>query len=108
VTYLAGEAGAAFEAEHLGSKSDTFATVRFADRFEHKFNDHARVWQTAEILPQIDRLDNYVINFELGVEASMTKNLSLKTYLDDTYQNRPAASKLKNDVKIVAAIGYKF
>ena len=66
------------------------------------------MWQTAEILPQVDRFENYVINFEVGAEAMMTKDFSLKTYLDDSYQNRPAAGKLKNDVKIVAAVGYKF
>ena len=108
MTTLAGEAGAGFEAQHLGGKDYTFATVRLADRFEHKFNDRARVWQSAEILPQVDKFENYVINFEVGAEASMTKDLSLKTYLVDSYQNRPAAGKLKNDLKIVAAVGYKF
>ena len=108
MTYLAGEAGAAFEAQHLGKKDETFATVRLADRFEHKFNDHARIWQSAEILPQVDKLENYVVNFEVGVETSVTKSLSLKTYLLDSYQNRPALGRKKNDIQIVAAVGYKF
>jgi len=108
-TLLAAEAGAAFEAQQLtGKGNETFATVRFGDRFEHKFNDRARLWQTAEILPQVDKLDNYVINFEIGVEAAISKSFSLKTYLDDTYNHRPAPGKLKNDAKIVAAISYKF
>ena len=108
MTYLAGEAGAAFEAQHLGAKSDTFVTARLADRFEHKFNDHARLWQSAEFLPQLDEFDNYVINFEVGIETAVTKSFTLKTYLLDTYQNRPAAGRKKNDVQIVAAVAYKF
>ena len=108
MTYLAGEAGAAFEAQHLGKKSDTFATARLADRFEHKFNDHARLWQSAEFLPQVDEFDNYVINCEIGIETSVTKSFTLKTYLLDSYQNRPSAGKKKNDIQIVAAVGYKF
>jgi putative salt-induced outer membrane protein YdiY len=108
MTYLAGEAGVAFEAQHLGKKSETFATARLADRFEHKFNDHARLWQSAEFLPQVDQFDNYVVNFEIGIETSVTKSFTLKTYLDDTYQNRPALGRKKNDVQIVAALGYKF
>ncbi len=107
-TFLATEAGAGFEAQRLGGKDNTFATVRLAERFEHKFNDRARVWQHVDFLPQVDKFENYVVNFEIGLEASLTKSFSLKTYLDDTYQNRPALGKLKNDVKIVAAVAYKF
>ena len=107
-TLLAAEAGGAFETEKLGSKSDTFATVRFAERFEHKFSPRARIWEHAEILPQVDKFDNYVVNAEIGVEASLTESFSLRTYLDDTYQNRPAAGKLKNDAQLIAAIAYKF
>lgn len=107
-TTLAAEAGGGFEAQSLGGKDDSFATVRLAERFEHKFSTRARVWQNVEFLPQVDEFDNYVVNFEIGAEASLTKSFSLKTYLDDTYQNRPALGKLKNDVEIVAAVAYKF
>ena len=108
-TTLAVEGGAAFEAQRLDHESDqTFATVRFAERFEHKFNDHVRLWQNVEIMPQVDKLDNYIVNFEIGVEAMLSQSFSLKTYLDDNYDNRPATGKMKNDAKLVAALGYKF
>ncbi len=105
---LSVESGANYEAQELGGKVNTFATVRLADKFEYKLNNHARVWQSLEIFPQLDRLDNYVVNFEIGTEASFTKSLSLKTYLDDSYNNRPAAAHVKNDVKLVAGVAYKF
>jgi|ERR1019366_4424385 putative salt-induced outer membrane protein YdiY len=107
-TTLAVEAGAGFEAQRLGGKDESFATVRLADRFEHKFNDHARLWQSVEVLPQVDKFDNFVVNFEIGIETSISKSFSLKTYLADTYANRPAVAHKQNDVKIVAAVAYKF
>ena len=107
-TLLAVEGGANFEAQQLGGTDQNFATVRLAERFEHKFADRARLWQNVEIFPQVDKLDNYVVNFEIGVEAAISKTLSLKTYLDDTYANRPASGRKKNDVKIVAGVSYKF
>jgi len=107
-TTLAGEIGGNFEAQKLDGQYQTFATVRLAERFEHKFNDHARVWQNFEIFPQVDKLDNYVINFEVGIETTITKTISLKTCLDDSYANRPAPDHLKNDMKIVAGVAYKF
>jgi len=108
-TTLAAEAGGSFEAQRLDDTGDrTFATLRLADRFERKLNDHVRLWENAEILPQVDDFDNYVVNFEAGVETSLSKSFSLKTFLDDNYDNDPAPGKLKNDAKIVAALGYKF
>jgi putative salt-induced outer membrane protein len=110
-TTLAFEAGAGYEYEHLlnsTSAYQSFATVRLAERFEHKFNDRARLWQKVELVPQVDKLDNYVVNFEIGVEAAVSKSFSLKTYLDDTYDNRPATGRQKNDAKIVAGVSYKF
>lgn len=108
-TTLAVEAGGAFEAQHFNGKSDDdFMTVRFAERFEHKFSAGARVWEMLEYLPQIDKWDNNVINFEVGAEAALTKSFSLRAVFDDTYQNEPAPGKLKNDAKIIAAIAYKF
>jgi putative salt-induced outer membrane protein YdiY len=107
-TTLAVEAGAGFEAQKLGGKDESFATVRLADRFEHKLNDRARLWESAELLPQVDKFDNFVVNFEIGIETAISKSFSLKTYLADTYANRPAAGRRQNDVKLVAGVSYKF
>ena len=108
-TTLAVEAGTAFEAQRLDNQGDkTFDTVRFAERFEHKVNDHVRIWENVEILPQVDKFDNYVVNAEVGVETALAKSFTLKTFLDDSYDNRPAPGKLKNNVRLVTALGYKF
>ena len=107
-TFLAVETGAGFQDEHLGGEYNSFATARLAERFEHKFSDRARLWQTAEFLPQVDKLQNYAVNFELGVEASITKTVSLKTCLDDSHQSEPAAKHYRNDVKLISGVSYKF
>jgi putative salt-induced outer membrane protein YdiY len=108
-TTLAAEAGATMVFERLGTNDSSYATIRLAERFEHKFDGHgARVWQTVEILPEVDDFANYIVNAEVGVEASISKNLSLQTYIDDSYDNKPAAGRLKNDVKLVSGISYKF
>jgi putative salt-induced outer membrane protein YdiY len=108
-TTLSAEAGGAEVFEELGSAHNSFATLRLAEKFEHKFNEHgARVWQSFEILPQVDNFNNYIINAEIGVEAAIARNLSLQSYIDDSFDNEPAAGHLKNDVKLVTGIDYKF
>jgi len=108
-TTLAGEVGPGIVIQELGNDETTFATMRLAERFEHKFNSGgARVWQSVEFLPQLDRLDNYIINAEIGIESALSKKLSLQVVLDDTFDSRPATDRLKNDVKLVSGIKYKF
>jgi putative salt-induced outer membrane protein len=107
-TTLKAEAGGGMQYQHLGGEYQSYGTMRFAENFEHKFNDRARLWEKAEILPQVDKFQNYVVNAEIGIETLITGSVSLKTYLDDTYQSEPAAGRKRNDLKLVSALSYKF
>lgn len=109
---LKGEVGPAFIYADQGAGTNEtwngYFTARVGERFDWKLNDKAKLWQTAEFLPQVDDLDNYLFNFEIGAEAGLTKRLSLRTVLQDFYNNRPAAGRLKNDVQLIAGVAYKF
>jgi putative salt-induced outer membrane protein len=109
-TDLSAEAGPGYLIQRLGHDDQSYATLRVAEKFHQALSDRARLWQTFEWLPQVDDFKNYIINFEIGIEAdlSSSKKLSLRTYLQDTYNNVPAAGRQKNDAKLVAAIAYKF
>jgi putative salt-induced outer membrane protein YdiY len=108
-TTLAGEVGPGVVTEKLGDNTPyTFATLRIAERSEHKFNPGTRIWQTAEFLPQVDRWQNFIFNLEVGAEAALSKSLSLQVVLDDTYNSEPAASLKHNDLKLVSGVSYKF
>jgi putative salt-induced outer membrane protein YdiY len=107
-TTLAGEVGPGLVFEKRGNNDDTYAILRLAERFEHKFSDRARLWQTAEFLPQVDRFKNYVINAEIGIEAALSKKMALSVVLQDTYVNLPAAGRDSNDVKLISGLTYKF
>jgi putative salt-induced outer membrane protein len=108
-TTLALEAGPGIVIERLGFVDTTYATMRIAERFEHKFNKNsARIWENAEFLPQIDKPGDYLVNSEIGVESALHKNLSLQVFLDDSYNSQPASGFRRNDVKLVSGVSYKF
>jgi putative salt-induced outer membrane protein len=107
-TVLSGEVGPGYVFEKLGSTEHNYATMRVGEKFTQKLSSHARLWQSAEFLPQIDDFDNYLINAEIGVEADITAHLSLSTFVQDTYKNRPAPGRKQNDLKLVAGVKYKF
>ncbi len=105
---LSAEGGPSFVFEDVGGKTASYMSGRLAEKFEYKLTDRARIWQKAEYLPQLDDLANYLLNFEIGVETDISKAFKLQVYVVDNYDNEPAAGRKKNDVKLVAAIAYKF
>jgi putative salt-induced outer membrane protein YdiY len=109
-TDLSAEIGPGYVFEELGTNDLNFATLRVAEKFHHALTDRARIWESVEWLPQVDNFKNYIVNAEIGIEADITKDkrFSLRSYLQDTYNNVPAAGRLKNDLKLVTALAYKF
>jgi putative salt-induced outer membrane protein YdiY len=108
-TTLAGEFGPAMVFERLGHRDDNYVTLRVAERFEHKFTENnARVWESAEILPQVNDFNNFVVNAELGIEAAVSKKISLQAYVQDNFINEPAPGRQQNDLQIVSGLKYKF
>jgi putative salt-induced outer membrane protein YdiY len=113
-TKFAGEIGGAFVEEKINpdpgaAYSQNYFTLRVADRFEHKFNDSAKVWQMTEWLPAVDDIaSRYLLNTEVGAEAALTKAMSLRLVAAHRYNSQPAAGKKKYDLTLVASVAYKF
>jgi len=105
---FAGEFGPSLIFQRLGRTDTTYASLRWAERFEQKLKSGARVWERAEILPQVNKLENYLVNAEIGAEATLTKNLSLRVTLLDNFVHQPAPDRKNNDVKLVSGLVYKF
>ena len=108
-TTLAVEGGPGFVFEKLnGQEADQYVTLRFAERFEHKFSDRAKVWQSAEWLPRVENFGDYTFNFELGASAAITKSVDLRVVFQDSYRSEPASGRKNNDMKLIAGVGYRF
>lgn len=105
---LSAEVGPGFVMERVGITDHNYFTLRVAERFDFKINDRAKLWQTLEFLPQVDRFENYIINAELGVDTKITKDFSLRVTLVDTFDNEPAPGRKKNDLKLIAGVAYSF
>ena len=105
---LSVEGGPGAVIEKQGDEEKIYFVGRVAEKFQYKFNDKAKVWQMVEFLPQLDDFDNYIINAEVGVEASITARTALRAVLQDTYDNEPAPGRKKNDLKLVTSVVVKF
>ncbi len=43
-----------------------------------------------------------------GLEAAVSKKISLQAYVQDNFINEPAPGRQQNDVQIVSGLKYKF
>ena len=107
-TSLRVEAGPGVVFEKQAGVDDNYMTLRFAERWDQKLNDRVKVWQSVEYLPDVQDWGRYVVNFEIGLETAIIKHLSQRTYFQDTYNSQPAPGRKENDMKLVAALAYKF
>jgi putative salt-induced outer membrane protein YdiY len=107
-TLFSGEVGPSLITQELAHVRKTYAAFRLGERFEHTFDGGAKIWETLEFLPQIDDFSNWILNAEVGVSAPIVKSLDVRLVAQDTYNNHPATDHLKNDLKVLAGIGYRF
>ena len=105
---LALEAGPSLVTERQGADDQTYAAARLASRFEYRLGSGSRIWQRTELIPQVDKQENYVVNAELGIETPVAKDLTLQVYLQDNYVHQPAPDYKHNDVRLISGLSYRF
>jgi putative salt-induced outer membrane protein YdiY len=107
-TFLSGEVGPSYVNQKLGDESESYAALRVGERFEYTFKTGSKIFQNLEWLTQVDKTENWILNATLGVSAPISKFVDVRLVGQDSYNNQPAAGRLKNDLKLLAGIGYKF
>lgn len=107
-TTLGLEIGPGGVIEKLDGERKNYFVGRIAQNFDHKWNAHAHFWEKVEFLPQFDQGNNFLVNAEMGVETTLTRTISLRTVLQDNYNNIPAPGRERNDMKLVTSLVYKF
>ncbi len=106
-TNLSIEGGAGYTLEDQDG-SDSYANVYLGQQFNHWISDSTRIYQNAAFIAPFEDLEDYQLIAEAGLETFLSSQLSLKLYVQNKYENLPAAGLEKNDLKFVTGISYKF
>jgi putative salt-induced outer membrane protein len=99
--------GAVFE-KYAGEDWQTYLTLRLAERFDYKFNDRAKLWQSVEYMPDVTEFGRYIVNAEIGIETTITKEWAMRVALQNSYNSQPSSGRDRNDLKLIAGVTYKF
>ena len=96
------------EYDSTGDMED-FTGIKVGDLWSYKFSETAELKQLLEITPDIDNTDHYLVQFELGLSANVTKNWALNVNFVDKYDSEPSDPLIeKNDTALTVGISRKF
>ncbi|MGB6222474.1 DUF481 domain-containing protein [Haloferula sp.] len=105
-TKLSFEIGPGYAWEEQGSILSEFVTVRLAQRFEHKFSNTSKVWQSLLWTPRADDPADALVEFEAGLETRITRQWSLRTFLRYRFDDTPAPGKSRDDTALMLGLAY--
>ncbi len=105
-SFLALEAGPGYTWEDQGGNTDSYANLRFAERFEYRFSNRSKFWQSIMFTPQVDDFDNQLIIADAGIDTLITNRWSLRTFIRHRVDNTPAAGLEKGDTSLLVGLAY--
>ena len=100
------EAGPSYVWEKVDGASNDYLALRFAERYSCQATKTAKLVQSLEYVPEAEDFDNYLLTAEIGVEAAMNDHLSLRVVLQDKYDSTPAPGAERNDLSLIAGLGF--
>ena len=110
---LSMEIGASFLSEKSDLPADTAASVdaredtivaRVVQKYNIALSKTARIWQSAEYLAHADDTDIYFLNAELGLEAAINSQFSLRLTIKERYDSDPPPEVKKRDIATAVSL----
>ncbi len=89
-------------------QDNDYLAARAGERFDRKLSDKAKLWQQTEWLPQVDDFVNYLLITEVGAEAALNSQLSLRVVGTHRYDNFTPDHRRHYDITLVTSVVYKF
>ena len=94
-----------------GFEDDFFFAYRAGQAFEwlpEPEDKKTKVWEQLSYVQSTQDHEEYIFNVKAGVTAKLFGNLSISQSIEDSFINKPALGKLKNDVIILTALIFNF
>lgn len=82
--------------------------LRGRERFELNVHESLKVEQSFIIYPEIDNLDCFRYEAEVGIIAKIVKGLSLKVGVEDDYRSEVRSGQEKHDIITTLGVRYEF
>lgn len=98
------EAGPSYIFEKLGGDKNDYLAPRVGNKFEWAISDNAKIFQSSEVLFNVDDSEDTLVNAEAGIQAAITAGTALGIKVVNEYDNVPAAGRERNDLSIISSL----
>ncbi len=82
--------------------------ARLAYHYDHTFNENVKFFHNLEFIPGLESGTGYLVNTDVGVRADMTKQMFLEAKVELTHNSQPASDNVKDDLRYILGVGWKF
>ena len=94
---------------HDSGETDSYTGITLANKLTWKISPTAEISQSLSLNTDVSELSHYFLQFEISLASAITKGLSVKLTLMDSYDNNPVGEGIKkNDVSFIAGLSAKF
>ena len=92
------------------AKEAGFAALRYAHhlQFLPKFNPGIECFHNAEILPEVDEWEKYLVKADVGFSTKLIYDFDLLAKIEWDFDSMPAGGRKKSDLRYIVGFGYKW
>jgi len=91
------------------SETERFTGVKVGDQLTWKLTSTTELNQTAEFVSRLSELEKFLLRFEIGLAAAISKKWSLSVSIVNSYDSKPSKVDIKkNDTVLFAGVNFKF
>jgi putative salt-induced outer membrane protein YdiY len=103
------EAGVSWVYEdYTTGDNDNHVAARLAYHVDKKINDQVKLFHNLEYLPSLERADDFNINTDAGLRATLIGKLFGEAKVEWEYDATPAPGADKSDLRFVLGVGWNF
>lgn len=104
------EAGLAWVYEDFSNtaESNDYFAARFAYHLDKRINDKVTAFHNLEYLPSVEDLDEFNVNADIGLRASLTAQMFTEFKFEWRYDSEPAPGAHENDLRYLIGVGWTF
>lgn len=86
----------------------TYQAARFAYSMDKQFHKVLKAYHNLEYIPSLERVDTYLINADVGLQADLTASWALNMKVQFAYNSQPADEKDNLDTRYILGVTWKF
>lgn len=94
--------------EIIDDVKDQAIILRLIQKYDIILTETSKAWESTEYLPEINDLNKYLINAEMGIDSAINAHFNLRLVIQEKYDSMPAVDIKNHDTTIKSALVYSF